>query len=117
MIIGSISEDINIEKRVAITPDIIKKYKSLGLQIKLCKDYASHIGISDKEYENEGANILTTDEDVITNSDVILQMSMPTDQNLNKLKKNQILIGVLNPYLNEKKLKEITSKNINCFSL
>ncbi len=117
MIIGSISEDKNIEKRVAITPDIIKKYKSLGLQIKLSKDYASHIGISDKEYENEGANILTTDEDVITNSDVILQMSMPTDQNLNKLKKNQILIGVLNPYLNEKKLKEITSKNINCFSL
>ena len=28
MIIGSISEDTKFEKRVAITPDIIKKYKS-----------------------------------------------------------------------------------------
>ena len=27
MIIGSVSEDKNLEKRVAITPDIIKKYK------------------------------------------------------------------------------------------
>ena len=44
-------------------------------------------------------------------------MNILNDENLNKLKKNQILIGVLNPYSNEKKLKEITSKNINCFSL
>ena len=117
MIIGSVSEDKNIEKRIAITPEIIKKYKSLGLEVKLSRDYGLHLGISDKDYETEGANILINDEEVISNSDVILQMSMPSDQNLNKLKKDQILIGVLNPYLNEKKLKEITSKNINCFSL
>ena len=44
-------------------------------------------------------------------------MNILSDLNLNKLKEKQILIGVLNPYSNEKKLKEITSKNINCFSL
>ena len=52
MIIGSISENLNQEKRVAITPDVIKKYKSLGFKVCLCKDYASHLGINDKEYEN-----------------------------------------------------------------
>ena len=116
MIIGSISENKNIEKRVAITPDIIKKYKSLGLEVHLSKGYAVHLGINDKEYEQEGAKIFTTDE-VISSSNAILQMNILDDDNLNKLEKNQILIGVLNPYLNEKKLKEITSKNINCFSL
>ena len=30
-------------------------------------------------------------------------MNMPSDENLEKIKKNQILIGVLNPYLNKKK--------------
>ena len=44
-------------------------------------------------------------------------MNILNDESLNKLKKDQILVGVLNPYSNEKKLKEITSKNINCFSL
>ena len=29
-------------------------------------------------------------------------MNLPKMNNLNKLKKDQILIGVLNPYLNEK---------------
>ena len=116
MIIGSVSENINFEKRVAITPDIIKKYKSLGFEIYLTKDYASHIGIKDEEYETEGANIKSIDE-VLSNANAILQMNILNDESLNKLKKDQILVGVLNPYLNEKKLKEITSKNINCFSL
>ena len=117
MIIGSISENKNFENRVAITPDIIKKYKSLGLEVHLSKDYASHLGIEDKVYETEGANIYTNDEEIILNSNAMLQMSIPSDEKLNKFKKDQILIGVLNPYLNEKKLKEVTSRNVKCFSL
>ena len=117
MIVGSISENINLEKRVAITPEIIKKYKSLGIEVHLNKDYATHLGISDKMYESEGASILKSPNDIISNSNAILQMNLPNDENLNKLKKDQILIGVLNPYSNEKKLKEVTSKNVNCFSL
>ena len=39
------------------------------------------------------------------------------DENLKKLQENQILVGVLNPFLNNEKLKELTSKNIKCFAL
>ena len=117
MIIGSISEDLNVEKRVAITPDIVKKYISLGLKVNLSKNYASHIGISDNQYEIEGAKILPSNAEVISNSNAILQMNILSDENLVKLVKDQILIGVLNPYNNEKKIKEIISKNVNCFSL
>ena len=116
MIIGSILENRNIEQRISITPDIVKKYKSLGLDVHLTKDYGLHLGITNKDYEKEGVKI-NSDEEVILNSNVILQMNLPADENLNKLNKDQILIGVLNPYLNEKKIKEITSKNKTCFSL
>ena len=117
MIIGSLLENKNFENRVAITPEIIKKYKSIGLKVHLTKGYALHLGILDEVYENEGAIIFNKDEEVISSSDAILQMNIPSDENLNNLKNNQILVGVLNPYVNEKKLKEINSKNINCFSL
>ncbi len=116
MIIGSIKENITQEKRVAITPDIVKKYKSLGLQVYLCKDYGLHLGFDDNEYKKEGANITDNDE-VITKSNVILQMNILSNEFLDKLKKNQILIGVLNPFLNEKILKEVSSRDIQCFSL
>ena len=116
MIIGSISENLDLEQRVAVTPDLVKKYKSLGLEVYLCKDYATHLGISDKKFETEGANIKTIDE-IISNSDAILQMNILSNENLDKLKKDQILVGVLDPYNNEKKLNEVTKKNVKCFSL
>ena len=116
MIIGSISEDTKVEKRVAITQDVIKKYTSIGFEVCLSRNYATHLGINDKEYENAGAKILDIDE-VITKSNAILQMNILSNENLNKLKKDQFLIGVLNPYSNDEQLKNITSKNINCFSL
>ena len=62
MIIGSISEDTKFEKRVAITPDLVKKYKALGLEVCLSQGYALHIGIADEEYKIEGAKILSNDE-------------------------------------------------------
>ncbi len=117
MIVGSLSENKNVENRVALTPDIIKKYKSLGLEINLSKNYGNHLGISDEKYTVEGAKILKSDDEVISKSDVILQMNIPNDENLNKLRKEQILIGVLNMYENEKKLKDVSSKDIKCFSL
>ncbi len=117
MIVGSISENIKIEKRVAITPDIVKKYKSLGLNVYLNKGYALHLGISDKKYEDEGADIIENQDEIISKSNALLQMSILSDDNINKLKKEQLLIGVLNVYSNEKKLKEVTKKKVNCFSL
>ena len=117
MIIGSLSENKKFENRVALTPDILKKYKSLGLEVHLIKNYATHIGIDDEEYKSQGAQIFQNEEDVILNSNAILQMGILNDENLNKLKANQILVGVLDPYKNEQKIKELTSKKINCFSL
>ncbi len=117
MIIGSISENRNVEKRVAITPDVVKKYLALGLKVNIIKNYATHLGINDIEYESQGVQIFHSDEEVISNSNALLQLNIPNDENLDKLHKDQILIGVLDPYVNSKKLSEISSKNINCFSL
>ena len=117
MILGSISEDKNQESRVALTPEIIKKYISLGLEVNLIKNYATHMGISDELYKSEGAKFFTSEDEVLSNSNVVAQISILNDENLKKLKKEQILIGVLNPYLNEKKLKGVTSNGVNCFSL
>ena len=116
MIVGSISENLDVEKRVAITPDIVKKYISIGLKVNLSKNYASHLGITDEQYENEGA-IISESEKIIENSSAILQMNILSNENLDKLKEKQNLIGVLNPYENNSKLLEIASKNVNCFSL
>jgi len=117
MKIGSILENQNSEKRVAITPEIVKKYISIGLEISLTQNYGSHLGIDDKEYLNLGAKILKDDAEVIRSSDIIVQLGMLSDDKSSLIKENQTLIGVLNPYDNKEKLENLVKKNINIFSL
>ena len=65
MKIGSILENQKVEKRIAITPEIVKKYTSLGFEIYLSENYGSHIGIKDEQYKNLGANILKDEIEIL----------------------------------------------------
>jgi len=117
MIIGSIAEDKNIEKRVSITPEISKKYISLGLSVQLSENYAQHLGFSKSLYEDQGVNIVNDKKKIIETSDIILQMGLLSDEDLNFLKQNQTYIGVLNAHVNKEKLQLLSKKNINFFSI
>ena len=117
MRIGSLLENRKVEKRIAITPEIVKKYISLGFEISLSENYGSHIGIKDQEYLELGVKILKDDKEIINTSDVIVQLGMPTDETISLVKENQLLIGVLNPYANKEKLENLANKNVKIFSL
>ena len=116
MRIGSVLENQKIEKRISITPDIVKKYISLGFEIFLSENYGKHIGIDDKEYIKLGVKISKDDKEILS-SDVIIQLGMLSDEKSSIIKENQTLIGVLNPYENKDKLESLTKKKINLFSL
>ena len=117
MKIGSILENQKIEKRIAITPEVVKKYTSLGFKINLSKNYGSHLGIKDDEYVEMGASLNKDDKEILNSSDIILQLGMLSEEKSSLLKENQILIGVLDPYNNKEKLEKLAKKKINIFSL
>ena len=117
MIIASISENKNFEKRVAITPDIVQKYISVGLQVILSENYGNHLGFSDDEYKISGASIYEDEKKVVEDSDIIVQLNLPVDEKLSYFKENQNLIAVLNPNNNKKKIDDLIKKKINNFSL
>ena len=117
MRIGSILENQNIEKRISITPEIAKKYISLGFEISLSKNYGSHLGIIDNDYVSLGVKILKDDNEIINNSDLLIQLGLLSDEKCSIIKENQILIGTFNPYNNKNKLENLIKKNIKIFSL
>ena len=67
MIVGSISENKGIEKRIAITPGIAKKYISNGFEVFIEKGLGEHLGISDSEFVKEGCKV-ETKETIISKS-------------------------------------------------
>ena len=110
MRIGSILENQKIEKRISITPDIVKKYISLGFEIFLSENYGQHIGIDDEEYVKLGVNISKDDKEILSSSDVIVQLGMLSEDQTSLIRENQVLIGVLNPYDNKDKLETLAKK-------
>ena len=117
MKIVSTSEDKNIEKRIALTPDISKKYISNGFEVSVSKNYGTHLGFSDNEFKDCGVQIVENEKDLIDTADLIIQLNLPSDEKLSYLKANQNLIGVLNPFSNKKKIDELINKNVKNFSL
>jgi len=117
MRIGSILEDQNIEKRIAITPEIVKKYISLGFEVLLSENYGSHLGIKDEQYKELGSKITKDENEILNTADIIVQLSMPSDDKSLNIKENQTLVGVLNPYENQEKLQILKERKINLFSL
>jgi NAD(P) transhydrogenase subunit alpha len=117
MRISSLSEDTSIEKRISVTPEIAKKYISLGFNLYLQKNYGAHLGFYDDEYRDLGTILLDDNEELIRNSDIIIQLGLPGDKKLSLFKENQTLIGSLNAFYNKEKLENLKSKKINCFSL
>ena len=65
MRIVSVSENLKIEKRVAITPEIAKKYIALGFEVSLSENYAEHLGTKDNEYTKVGAIISKNEKEII----------------------------------------------------
>ena len=117
MKIGSILENQKLEKRIAITPEIAKKYKSLGFEIIISENYGSHLGIQDDEYKILGVDISKDENEIIKSSDVMVQLGLLSRDKSSILKQDQTLIGVLNPYDNKVELKKLVDKKVNIFSL
>ena len=117
MNLSSISENLDNEKRVAITPDIAKKYIDLGFNLILPNNYGVHLGFSNEGYKNLGINLLDDDKEIINNSEIVIQLGLPEDKKLSLFKQNQTLIGSFNAYLNKEKLENLKSNKVNCFSL
>ena len=117
MRIGSIKENIDLEKRVAVTPEIVKKYTSLGFEVCLSENYGSHLGLKDQQYIEMGVKISNDEMEVLNSSDIIIQLGMLHEDKCSKIKENKIIIGVLDPYNNKEKLEGLAKKKINLFSL
>ena len=117
MRIGSVLENQKFEKRISITPELVKKYISLGFEVCLIENYGLHLGIKDEHFINVGVKILKDETEILNSSDIIVQLGMLSEDKTSNIKESQTLIGVLDPYNNKEKLENLSKKKVNLFSL
>jgi NAD(P) transhydrogenase subunit alpha len=116
-VIGSVKEDLTIEKRISITPETIKKFTDLKFSILLEKNYGEHLGIADEEYKNKGANFCNSTKEVLEKSEIILKVNCPSNNEVSLIKDKSILIGQFDHISNKEMINKLIKKDIKIFSL
>ena len=115
--IGSVKEDLKVEKRISITPEIVKKFIDLKFSVSLEKNYGKHLGISDEEFKSKGANLFDSSKEVLEKSEVILKVNCPSEEQINSIKSKSILIGQFDPFSNKETINKLIKKDNKIFSL
>ena len=65
MNVGS-TKELSPEKRISITPETSKSFKNLGLKVILEKGFGESLGFSDKDYADNGVEILSNSSEVLS---------------------------------------------------
>jgi len=115
--IGSVKEDLSIEKRVSITPETVKKFVNLGFSVLLEKNYGEHLSISNQEYIDNGVTFKDSSKEVFEKSNIILKVSCISNNDVNLIEKKSFLIGSFDSHLQKDFFNSLIKKEIKIFSL
>jgi len=112
IIVAAVRETAPHERRVALTPEIAKKLKALGVDVQLETGAGESAAFPDVQYKDASALA-----DVLTNADVLLSVQAPDNAVLARLKPGTVLIGMLAPHASVERVKILRDRRITSFSL
>jgi NAD(P) transhydrogenase subunit alpha len=116
MRIGVPREIYTGEKRVATTPDVASQLIKLGFDVAVETNAGAAANYSDASYESAGCSVVSIDE-VWNDSDIILKVRGPEDDEADRLKAGQTLISFLWPAQNPELLQKLTERGVTAMAM
>ena len=95
MIIGVPKEIKNNEFRVAITPSGVREFVKHGHQVFIETSAGVGSAITDADYQNVGATILPTADEVWAKADLVLKVKEPIAAEYSRMRSGQVLFTYL----------------------
>lgn len=125
MLIAIPKEILPEEKRVAATPETVKKYIAMGFTVAVETGAGEGVLISDDDYRAVGATIATDVEKMLAEADVVLKVKQPvlnTAKNRHEaemLRDGSILITFLHPAApgSHEMVRRLQNKNITALTM
>ncbi len=95
MIVGVLKETAEHERRVALTPEVTAQLIDQDIEVLVESGAGLNSSFPDSHYEQTGAKIINSRDDIISGCDILLTIQAPTEDELKKLKKGAVLICFL----------------------
>jgi len=115
MKLGVLKESKEKERRVAMSPELVKQLIKKEFEVLIETGAGEGSQFSDSDYIASGAAIASKSE--ICNTDVILKVNAPTLAEANMMKNGAISISLLYAYTQKELLEIFQSKHISAFAM
>lgn len=102
------------EPRVAASPDTVKKFKALGVEIAIEPGAGIKSGVPDAEFAAAGATISA---DAVKDADIVIKVRRPEASEVAGYKRGALVIAIMDPYGNDAALKMMADAGISAFAM
>lgn len=111
------------ERRVAASPDTVKRMAAMGLAVVAERGAGEAAGFTDAAYATAGATIAADPATALADADIVLKVQPPTNSGeaevdeLMCLKPGAVLIGLLQPYRSLAEIEGYARAGITAFAM
>ena len=111
-----ILKEPDFENRVALLPEGVDILLKKKLEILVEEGAGEKAFATDKDYTDIGAKVVSRSQ-VVKESTIVLTINPPEDLQSLGLKENQVLLSVVNPFLNMEVVEILKTNGITTFSM
>src|SRR5687767_13955831 len=105
------------EPRIGLSPETVKKLVKAGAKVVVRSGAGLRSHFSDEDYKAEGAQIAASDAAVTKDSDIVLTVRRPSASLAKSVKKGALVVGMLDPFAEEKDLAELARGGAALFAM
>jgi len=105
------------ETRVAATPESVKKFKGLGLDVVVQAGAGSGAKIADADYTAAGASIAPDAASTFKDADIVLKVRGPEPGEIAQLKNGTVLVALLSPSTEQAAIQSLATQGVVAFAM
>ena len=105
------------ELRVAATPDTVKKYRALDLDVVVESGAGAGAHFSDSDYLAAGATVAPDGAQALSGADIVLAVRAPDAALVSQMKKGAVLAALLAPYAEKEVAPRLAAQGVTAFSM
>ncbi len=117
MKIGAPKEIFDGENRVALTPESARFLQKLGHECIVQSGAGVIAKFSDEDYEDAGVKVVKSVASFWKEAEVVIKLRAPSDSEVKKLTKGQVLICFVWPDQNKELLDKLGAKGVTCLAM
>src|SRR5579872_91333 len=105
------------ETRVAASPDTVKRYKGLGVDVAVESGAGVAAHMTDADYQAAGAVIASDSAAALSGANIVLSVRAPAAAQIAAMQNGAVLVALLAPYADKDTPTKLAEQGVNAFAM